>query len=94
MTRTKKDIAAIIAKYCNVKEYYAEGCVSEILKNVIEWIANGDNVKLRGFGTLYPKVLAPTKARIVKRGLEIEVPERIKPKFKTGKKFYERLNSK
>ena len=94
MTRTRKDIAAIIAKYCNVKEYYAEGCVSEILKNVIEWIANGDDLELRGFGTLYPKTLAPRKARVVKRGLEIEVPERIKPKFKTSKKFYERLNNK
>lgn len=94
MTRKRQDIAGIIAKYFNVKEYLAEGCVNEILENIMDWVANGDHVELRGFGVFYPAKLAPNKARIVKHNLEIELPERTKPKFKTSKKFYDKVNTK
>jgi nucleoid DNA-binding protein len=94
MVRSRNDIINIITENLGVNAYKAENCVVAILDNIMEWVANGDEIQLRGFGSLKPQHQAARKARVVKEDRFIEVPARIKPKFTPSKLFYDKCNNK
>lgn len=94
MTKKRKDIANIIAKHFNVNESVADACVLEILDEIRNWIANGDDIEIRGFGTLYAAKQEARLGRVVKRGEEVVIPARMKPKFRPTKSFIEMCNNK
>jgi integration host factor subunit beta len=55
--------------------------------------ARRDRVGLRDFGTFVGKVGAAHVGRNPKTGVEVQVPEKVKPAFKPGKKIRKRVNS-
>ena len=58
------------------------------MKNII----NGENIYLRGFGTLTTKVRKQKVARIITKQQSIIVPEHKIPAFKAAKSFVQSLN--
>ncbi len=70
----------------------AERVVNVILDQIVDALAAGRRVELRGFGAFTTKFRPPRKARNPRTGKPVFVPEKYTPAFKTGKELKERLN--
>lgn len=69
-----------------------ERIVNVIFDEIIEALARGDRVELRGFGAFTVKYRAPRQGRNPRTGTPVVVDEKYVPFFKTGKDLRERLN--
>jgi integration host factor subunit beta len=70
-----------------------ERIVNVIFDEIIEALARGDRVELRGFGAFTVKYRAPRQGRNPRTGTPVVVDEKYVPFFKTGKDLRERLNA-
>ncbi|WP_413718053.1 integration host factor subunit beta [Silicimonas sp. MF1-12-2] len=71
-----------------------ERIVSTIFDEIIEAMARGDRVELRGFGAFSVKKRDARVGRNPRTGESVEVDEKAVPFFKTGKLLRDRLNGK
>lgn len=71
-----------------------ERIVSTIFDEIIEAMARGDRVELRGFGAFSVKKRDARTGRNPRTGERVEVEEKHVPFFKTGKLLRDRLNGK
>ena len=94
MVRNRKDIAKIVCDTLGVNPHKADGCVVAILESVMDWVANGDSVQLRNFGTLQPQKREERMARHINRNVMLRVPQRVKPKFRASNFFIDKCNNK
>jgi integration host factor subunit beta len=69
-----------------------ENIVNAILDEIVEAMARGDRVELRGFGAFSVKNRPPRVGRNPRTGTHVPVSEKHVPFFKTGKELRERLN--
>lgn len=69
-----------------------ERIVSTIFDEIIEAMANGNRVELRGFGAFSVKKRDARQGRNPRTGDAVEVEEKHVPFFKTGKLLRDRLN--
>lgn len=69
-----------------------EKIVSTVFTEIIEALAKGDRVELRGFGAFSVKKRDARVGRNPRTGEAVEVAEKHVPFFKTGKLLRERLN--
>lgn len=69
-----------------------ERIVNVILDEIIDSLARGDRVELRGFGAFTVKHRAARQGRNPRTGDTVFVEEKFVPFFKTGKELRERLN--
>jgi integration host factor subunit beta len=69
-----------------------ERIVNVIFDEIIDALARGDRVELRGFGAFTVKHRAPRQGRNPRTGTTVQVNEKYVPFFKTGKELRERLN--
>ena len=69
-----------------------ERIVNVILDEIIDSLARGDRVELRGFGAFTVKHRAARQGRNPRTGQTVFVDEKFVPFFKTGKELRERLN--
>lgn len=69
-----------------------EKIVQVLLDQIIEALAKGQRVELRGFGAFTTKKREARKARNPKTGETVDVPVKYVPSFKTGKELHLRLN--
>ena len=67
--------------------------VSVIFDEIVEALARGDRVELRGFGAFKVKHRTPRRGRNPRTGAPVAVQEKFVPFFKTGKELRERVNS-
>ena len=70
-----------------------EKIVSTIFDEIIDAMARGDRVELRGFGAFSVKHRDARVGRNPRTGESVEVPEKRVPFFKTGKDLRDRMNS-
>ncbi len=70
-----------------------ERILEVILDEIVEALARGDRVELRGFGAFTVKYRAPRRGRNPRTGATVSVQEKFVPFFKTGKELRERLNT-
>tara|TARA_Y100000739_G_scaffold221334_1_gene221711 strand:+ start:534 stop:824 length:291 start_codon:yes stop_codon:yes gene_type:complete len=70
----------------------AERIVTTIFDEIIETMAKGDRVELRGFGAFSVKERKARRGRNPKTGEPVEVANKHVPFFKTGKLLRDRLN--
>lgn len=70
-----------------------ERILDVILDEIVEALARGDRVELRGFGAFTVKYRAPRRGRNPRTGATVSVQEKFVPFFKTGKELRERLNT-
>jgi len=69
-----------------------ERIVNTIFEEIIEAMARGDRVELRGFGAFSVKRRDARTGRNPRTGESVDVDEKHVPFFKTGKLLRERLN--
>ncbi|CUH60354.1 integration host factor subunit beta [Thalassobacter stenotrophicus] len=69
-----------------------ERIVNTIFEEIIEAMADGDRVELRGFGAFSVKKRDARLGRNPRTGDAVEVEEKHVPFFKTGKLLRDRLN--
>lgn len=72
----------------------AEKVVQTIFDEIVEALANGDRVELRGFGAFSVKSREARLGRNPRTGEAVQVEDKKVPFFKTGKLLRERLNGK
>lgn len=71
-----------------------ERIVSTIFEEIIDAMARGDRVELRGFGAFSVKKRDARIGRNPRTGEAVDVEEKCVPFFKTGKLLRDRLNAK
>jgi len=71
-----------------------ERIVTTIFEEIIEAMARGDRVELRGFGAFSVKKRDARIGRNPRTGEAVQVEEKHVPFFKTGKQLRDRLNGK
>jgi integration host factor subunit beta len=71
-----------------------ERIVNTIFEEIIEAMARGDRVELRGFGAFSVKKRDPRVGRNPRTGESVQVEGKAVPFFKTGKLLRDRLNGK
>ena len=69
-----------------------ERLVNTVFDEIIEAMARGDRVALRGFGALSVKQRGARLGRNPRTGESVQVEEKHVPFFKTGKLLRDRLN--
>lgn len=69
-----------------------ERIVNTVFEAIIEAMANGDRVELRGFGAFSVKHRDSRTGRNPRTGEPVEVDAKSVPFFKTGKLLRDRLN--
>lgn len=69
-----------------------ERIVNTVFEEVVEAMARGDRVELRGFGAFSVKKRDARQGRNPRTGESVSVDEKHVPFFKTGKLLRERLN--
>lgn len=69
-----------------------ERIINTVLDEVIQALANGDRVELRGFGAFSTKSRGSRLGRNPRTGETVKVSAKNVPFFKTGKELRERLN--
>jgi integration host factor subunit beta len=69
-----------------------EKIVDALFDEIIDSMARGNRIELRGFGTFAVKVHEARTGRNPRTGAPVPVPKRAHPHFKTGKEMKERLN--
>ena len=70
-----------------------ERIVNVIFDEIVDALARGDRVELRGFGAFTVKHRAARLGRNPRTGTSVPVAEKFVPFFKTGKELRERLNT-
>ena len=70
----------------------AEILVNAVLDEIIDALANGDRVELRGFGTFSVKARDARQGRNPRTGAKVAVDGKAVPYFKSGKEMRDRLN--
>lgn len=69
-----------------------ERIVNVVFDEIVDALAQGDRVELRGFGAFTVKHRAARQGRNPRTGTPVPVAEKFVPFFKTGKELRDRLN--
>jgi integration host factor subunit beta len=70
-----------------------EKIVDLFFGEIIQRLADGGRVELRGFGAFSTRDRSPRQGRNPRTGASVEVPSKRVPYFKPGKEVRERLNA-
>lgn len=85
-------ISKIASKNPNLYLKEVEQIVNVIFDKIIEALAQGDRVELRGFGTFSVRTRTPREAKNPRTGEKVSVQERRALHFKLGKELYDMIN--
>ena len=88
---TKADIVNEIAKTTGIDKVAVLETVEKFMDVVKDSLANGENVYLRGFGSLIVKTRSEKTARNISKGTTIIIPEHKIPAFKPAKVFMDEV---
>tara|TARA_B100001123_G_C15300360_1_gene1020818 strand:+ start:590 stop:892 length:303 start_codon:yes stop_codon:yes gene_type:complete len=69
-----------------------EKALNIVLKEIIESVAIGTNVEIRGFGSFKSKNLKPRIGRNPKDGSKLDIPARKSVRWKISKELFKKLN--
>jgi len=78
----------------HLTQRHVERIVNTVFEEIIEALARGDRVELRGFGAFSVKARDARVGRNPRTGESVQVDDKKVPFFKTGKLLRDRLNGK
>jgi DNA-binding protein HU-beta len=84
-TWSKADLAEAVSEETKLTKKDAGVAVEAFLKAIEKALQNRDKVQLTGFGSFEVRTRAARKAKNLRTGEEIDVPEASVPAFKAGK---------
>ena len=85
-------IARLAEENPHLTQRHVERIVNTVFEEIIEALAKGDRVELRGFGAFSVKARDARTGRNPRTGEAVQVDQKKVPFFKTGKLLRERLN--
>lgn len=85
-------IAQIAARHDLLTEKDVELAVKALLEQMVEALATGERIEIRGFGSFSLHHRPPRTGRNPKTGETVEVGSKYVPHFKPGKELKERVN--
>lgn len=88
----KSELIEAIAQKENLPHREASSITNTILETMIETLAAGESIEIRGFGSFVIKEYEAYHGRNPKTGEKIEVPPKKLPFFKVGKELKEKVN--
>ena len=88
---TKADIVSEIAKSTGIDKASVLETIEKFMETVKDSLAEGENVYLRGFGSLIVKTRSQKVARNIKEETSIIIPAHKIPAFKPAKVFMEQV---
>jgi integration host factor subunit beta len=89
---TKSELIEAVALRGELTKARAELVVNCVFDSMIEAIARGEHIEIRGFGSLTVRSYGPHEGRNPRTGLPIPVPAKRLPFFKVGKELRELVN--
>lgn len=92
MTRAQM-IEKLIMKYMDINPKLIDVCVREIFEAMIESLAKGERIEIRGFGSFEIRIRQPREAHNPKTGAKVSLDERRVVHFKPGIELKSRVNS-
>ena len=90
---TKQDIIDHLTDNCGLHRSSAIRAVEGVIGVISDSFARGENVYLRGFGTLEVKTTKEKKARNINAGTTLLIPAQRTVKFKLSNELKKRMNS-
>ena len=87
-------ISSLAARYPQLVAKDAELAVKAILDAMVESLAKGQRIEIRGFGSFDLNYRPPRIGRNPKSGERVNVAEKYVPHFKAGKEMRERVDYK
>jgi nucleoid DNA-binding protein len=89
---TKKEITRKIAERLGIRQGLALEAVQMVFDGIIETLLDEGRIELRNFGVFAVKRRRARKARNLRTGESISVPERTVVTFKPGREMEARVN--
>lgn len=89
---TKADIVERASAAVDMPKRKGEVVVNTVLRCIIDALAEGDRVDLRGFGSFRVSSRNDRTGRNPRTGEEIDIPAKKVPLFRAGKEFRRRVN--
>lgn len=94
MNVTKADIVDKIANETGLTKLETKAVVDGLLLSIIESLADGKRIELRGFGVFSVKSRKPRMARNPRTGDPVPLEERFIPTFKVSSEFQEKVHER
>lgn len=91
---TKADIVEKTAHVVDIPKRKGEIIVNAVLRCIIEALAQGERVDLRGFGSFRVSARDGRVGRNPRTGETIKVPAKKVPLFRAGKEFRKKVNTR
>ncbi len=85
-------IQSLMSQASHISQKDMDLIVDTVFGSMVNALASGDRVELRGFGTFEVRVRAPRMGRNPKSGTQVTLGTRRVPFFKTGKELRVKLN--
>lgn len=85
----KKELVNLISEKAETTKKEAAVVLDAVLETIKESLANGEDVKITGFGNFLVRERAARVGRNPQNGEEIEIPATKVPAFKAGKQLKE-----
>ena len=88
MNINKKDLIELISKdQDQLPQRDIDLAIKTIINSMLESLASGKRIEIRGFGSFVTKTRAKKIGRNIKKNIAIEIPEHQVPSFKPAKVF-------
>ena len=88
---TRDELARDVANATGLKQEDADKAIVAAIEVIKTNIRKGENVYLRGFGTIMRKLRAPKMARNISKNTPKQLPSRFVPGIKFSKSFVESM---
>lgn len=89
----KSDLIARVSQDVGISENQASKIVNEVLKTISDALANGEDVRITGFGTFRVVETRERIGRNPRTGQEIRIPAGRRPSFSAGSQLVEAVRS-
>ncbi len=90
---TKSELIADVAKKARVSEALAESAMDILLTHMVEALAKGQKVEIRGLGSWVPRSYKAREGRNPRTGGKVFVKAKRLPHFKIGKELKARMDA-
>ncbi len=88
----KSQLIETLAQEVNIPVREASPITDTILDTLVDALAGGESIEIRGFGSFVVKEYDAYTGRNPKTGISIKVPPKKLPFFKVGKDLKEKIN--
>jgi DNA-binding protein HU-beta len=90
---TKSELIEKVAGGTGLTKLETEAVVNGLLKTIVDTLASGEGVELRGFGTFRIKERAPRTGRNPKTGKTVEIDVQYVPNVKMSREVRKHIDS-